>query len=67
MLKGSNKKEYQKEYMRKKRGTLDISILPPDRVERITELIERRKEMSCDDIPAERWQRAIEYRKWEVG
>ena len=76
-LKGSNKTEYQRKYMRKKRDLTGMSPeyvrptsvpeLPSERVAAIKVILARRKELGCPDDSKARWQRALGYRVWELN
>ena len=97
-ISGSNKTEYQRDYMRKKRSkgltgsnelthidtvqdakfvvkcltnkpTKDveaIQVLPPERVQLIRGILADRRNAGLFDDSADRWQRAVDYREWEL-
>ena len=41
--------------------------LPPERIEGIKAILVSRKRMGCPDDSKARWQRALDYRKWELA
>ncbi len=45
----------------------NISILPPERVEKIKSVIAYRKQLGLEDDSKDRWARAISYREYELG
>jgi len=97
-ISGSNKTEYQRDYMRKKRSkgltgsnelthidtvqdaefavkcltnkpTKDveaIQLLPLERVQLIRGILADRRNAGLFDDSADRWQRAVDYREWEL-
>ena len=97
-ISGSNKTEYQRDYMRKKRSkgltgsnelthidtvqdaefvvkclknkpTKDveaIQLLPLERLQLIRGILADRRNAGLFDDSADRWQRAIDYREWEL-
>jgi len=100
-ISGSNKTEYQRDYMRKKRSkgltgsnelthidtvqdaefavkcltnkpiTSDIEaravqLLPPERVQLIRGILADRRNAGLFDDSVDRWQRAVDYREWEL-
>jgi len=45
----------------------DISILPPERVEKIRAIILDRVKLGLPDDSKDRWGRAVRYREWELA
>ena len=41
--------------------------LPPERIEGIKAILVSRKRMGCPDDSKARWQRALDYRVWELA
>jgi len=41
--------------------------LPPERIVAIKDILARRKILGCPDDSKARWQRAVDYRAWELA